>query len=63
VHDDRRRILRVERGDREVNGPFLFFRARSIENTTSAAVSGFPSENFTPGRSLNVKVFLFGLTV
>ena len=48
---------------RKLSGPFLFFRARSIEKTTSAAVSGFPLENFTPGRSLNVKVFMFGLTM
>src|SRR5581483_4845594 len=48
---------------RKLRGPFLFLRARSIEKTTSAAVSGLPSENLTPGRSLNVNVFLSGLTV
>lgn len=30
--------------------------ARVSENTTSSAVSGVPSENFTSGRSVNVAV-------
>ena len=43
---------------RKLSGPFLSVRARLIEKTTSAGVSGLPSENFTPGRRLNVKVLL-----
>src|SRR5689334_13714867 len=41
-----------------VNGPGLFgtFGMRSIENTTSSAVSSLPSWNFTPLRSLNSQV-------
>lgn len=39
-----------------VNGDGLFgtLGTRSYVNTTSSAVNGVPSENFTPGRSLNV---------
>ena len=36
--------------------------ARVSENTTSSAVSGDPSENFTPGRSVNVALRPSGAT-
>ena len=39
---------------RKLSGPFLSLAARWMENTTSPAVSGVPSENFTPGRSAKV---------
>jgi len=38
----------------------VFSRARAIENTTSSAVKGRPSENFTPWRSL--KIHLVGVS-
>ena len=34
--------------------PWSSTRASSIENLTSAEVMGWPFENLTPGRSLNV---------
>ena len=39
---------------RKLIDPVLLLRARSIEKTTSSAVIGVPSENFTPWRSANV---------
>ena len=48
---------------RKLSGPFLFVRARFSEKITSAAVSGLPSENLTPGRRWNVNVLLSLLTV
>ena len=36
--------------------------ARVSENTTSSAVNGDPSENFTPGRSVNVALRPSGAT-
>jgi hypothetical protein len=41
---------------RKPSGPFVLAASRLIEKTTSAGVSGVPSENLTPGRRLNVQV-------
>ena len=38
-------------------------KARSMEALTASAVSGFPFENFTPSRILNVHVSLSSLIV
>ena len=48
---------------RKLSGPLASPAARLIENTTSSAVTGLPSENFTPGRSANVQVLPSVLTV
>ena len=41
---------------RNDSGPSELAASRLIENTTSSAVSGVPSENLTPGRSWKVQV-------
>ena len=48
---------------KKLSGPAASVAARWIENTTSSAVTGLPSENFTPGRSAKVHVFPSELTV
>ncbi len=48
---------------RKCRGPAPSVAARWIENTTSAGVTGLPSENLTPGRRAKVQVFPSGLTV
>ena len=48
---------------KKLSGPSASVAARWIENTTSAAVTGLPSENFTPGRSEKVQVLPSELTV
>ena len=48
---------------RKLSGPLASCAARRIENTTSSAVTGVPSENLTPGRRANVQVVPSALTV
>ena len=48
---------------RKLSGPAESVAARWIENTTSAGVTGLPSENLTPGRRAKVQVLPSELTV
>src|ERR1035438_2090970 len=48
---------------RKLSGPLASPPARRMENTTSSAVTGLPSENFTPGRNAKVQVLPSVLTV
>lgn len=48
---------------RKPSGPLELAASRSMEKTTSSAVSGVPSENVTPGRSWKVHVMWSALVV
>jgi len=77
VREERRPGLRELKGDgarvgslydlmaksRKLRGLGCRWRRGGRRRTTSAAVTGLPSENFTPGRSANVQVFPSELTV